>query len=359
MAWNASSTDTNSALNLTSNNHGTSPVNLVKPFGRTLQAVNYFLILVNITVIVCDVTVIHILRKCKRIPRQCKQLSISFIISGAIAAACFIIHSVAIFGIGINTDIIHNSRIDTVAVMNSISSASLTALSVERVLALKANLKYAIFLEKVNMYLVIALIWFIHIVIMISMVLIGFQIHCNWKLENCDIWKLNDIARIAMIFVIPFIYGTVLVSCNSIIYRIARRHAKQIDEMNGTIFRCQAVNAVSVSDSQYATTRVIIHIVTAYIVLQTPAFVCMFISSIFVHLRDQMVIRIFRGISYLFVQANSVVNLYLYVMKLQECKMHFYFILAKVLKRYEGRASSMRLEVYNIVTCSSTDRSVA
>ncbi|XP_053398051.1 uncharacterized protein LOC128556566 [Mercenaria mercenaria] len=146
-----------------------------------------------------------------------------------------------------------------------------------------------------------------------------------------------------------------MVIANVIVYKVARRHAIQIDALKQTASSDKMRYPDSVSERQYAAIIVFVKIVTAILCLQTPIIVTMIISTSYPDLRDQTPMRVFRSLAYLCFLINSFVNLYMYIWKLKECEMNLYYMLAKFFKQYKSRAEVLRLEVYNIVVSSQAD----
>ena len=320
---------------------------------------NIILTLVCIIIVCCDIIAILVMRRCKRVPYQCLHLSISYLSSEIVELLLFVIHELLIFGFDLNTDILFNSRITTVAIMHCISSASMAAIILERVFALKANLKYTLALKRIKIHLIIAVIWLTHIMVTFFVVSISFHYHCNWTIANCDFTEVNKIAKYCFL-ILTILYDVIMVLANAIVYKIARQHAIQIDAMQQAAATKGTSNYPdTVSERQYASIVVFVKIVTIYVLFQVPIVFAMLIGTNFPEIRDKTPLRMLRSIGYFLFLLNSFLNLYFYIIKIKECRMVLFFMLGKVSKKYEHKANVIRLEVFDIVVYSQQEETYA
>ena len=320
---------------------------------------NIILTLMCIIIVCCDVIAILVMRRCKRVPYQCLNLSISYLSSEIVGLLLFVIHELLIFGFDFNTDILFNSRITTVAIMHCISSASMAAIILERVFALKANLKYTLALKRIKIHLIIAVIWLTHIIVTVFVVSISFHYQCNWTIANCDFAEVNKIAKYCFLILTIF-YDVIMVFANTIVYKIARQHAIQIDAMKQTTTTKGTSNYPdTVSERQYASIVVFVKIVTLYVLFQVPMVFAMLIGTNIPEIRHRTPMRMLRSIAYFLFLLNSFLNLYFYIIKIKECRMVWFFMLGKVFKKFKQKANVIRLEVFDIVVYSQQEETIA
>jgi hypothetical protein len=133
--------------------------------------------------------------------------------------------------------------------------------------------------------------------------------------------------------------------CISII-RVARRQAMEIDALTPSAYISRSIE--SVSRRQVDALKIIINLVASNILLKAPVIVVTIVSTIDPALRDKPVMRSFRSLSYLCIQANSFINLFLYIWKMKECRMNFLSLVSKFSSKYEKKAQKLRYEIFDI-----------
>lgn len=144
-------------------------------------------------------------------------------------------------------------------------------------------------------------------------------------------------------------YGNILVVSYVIIHRIASRHAKNAFASNMTSHVQTQKNTESLTRIQYASTKAILTIVLAFMLLHLPMAIHLVVFETHTNLRNNQIRRILHAVSYICIQVNSFVSMHVYVAKIDECKLKFYLILARVLKSYDTKAEELRIKVYDIV----------
>jgi hypothetical protein len=275
----------------------------------------------------------------------------NFVLSDAIGSFIFAVHQIIISVLDDQNDVILNSRVLSVGAIFTVSCASVAAMSLERVIALKMNLKYNLNSSKLRIYLIISLIWIVNIVIVVAAIALGFYYNCFSNYTICDIWEASKAARIVMAGLLIF-YEIVLAVSYVIIHGIASRHAKNMIASNMASNGQTHNNPESLTSRQYAVTIAIAKIVLAFMLLHAPLVSHLIIFETFTDIRYERFRYIFHGISYLCMQINSFVSVRLYVAKFDECKLNFYLILSRISKKYETEAENLRVKVYDIVVCS-------
>jgi hypothetical protein len=235
-----------------------------------------------------------------------------------------------------------------VSILNNISSASLSAIILERVIALNANLDYTLTSKRVKINIIITIVWLLHSAIPLGALTVSFSHQCNFHIQFCDIWQVSRPAKLICIAIL-IVYDIVLITANAFVYKIAKMHAAQIDSMQHLSFNANSTKVTPVSERQYASMKICVQLVTVYVLLQMPMVILMFISMTLTNIADETFMRVLRSVAYILIKVNSVINLYLYVWKFQECKLFCYLWLAKYFKKYGNIANEKRIEVYNIV----------
>jgi hypothetical protein len=235
-----------------------------------------------------------------------------------------------------------------VSILNNISSASLSGLILERVIALNANLDYSLTSKRVKINMIITIVWFLHTAIPFGALTVSYNHQCNFHMQFCDIWQVSRPAKFICIAIL-IVYDIVLITANAFVFKIAKMHAAQIDSMQNLSFNANTAKATPVSERQYASIKICVKLVTVYVLLQMPMVILMLISMTLTNIKDEAFMRVLRSVAYILIKVNSVINLYLYIWKIQECKLFCYLWLAKYFKRYGNIANKKRIEVYNIV----------
>jgi hypothetical protein len=309
---------------------------------------------VSLVIIILEFVAVFVLQRCRRIPSCSRVLSTSFILSDAAGACTFAVHQITIFIVGIKNDVIFNSRILTVGAMLTVSWASVATMSLERVIALKMNIKYNLNSSKLRIYLIISLIWSVNIVVVVAAIVMGFYFHCVSENATCDLWEATKAGRFVMMGLLIF-YEIVLVISYVIIHGIASTHAKNIIAPQMTSFEQAHNNPESLTRRQYKATLAIIKIVFAFMLLHAPIVIHLIIFETQPYLQNDRIRRLFHALSYFCIQINSFVSVRLYVAKIDECKLTFYLMLSRIMKKYENEAESLRVKVYDIVVSSKSE----
>lgn len=313
-----------------------------------ISMVNSFIWLltgISLVIFCSEIVVLLILRRCKKIPRQSLQLYYSYILSDLVGVAQIIVMTVIINGLGLDTEYTYSVRIVSFGVLHNISSASITSIIFERVLTLKAKLKYQQTLKRVNIKFVIISFWTFHV--MLALVLIPIRLYkiCNFELTGCDIHEVISTTKYTCGGIMIF-YDILLICANISINRVARRHVASIDALTPSDYIARSNEGVS--RRQLATLKIVMYLAASNILLKAPIITVMTISTINPALRDISIMRLFRSLGYLCIQANSFINLYLYIWKMKECRMNLFLILSNIFKNYKEKAENLRIEVFDI-----------
>lgn len=324
-------------------------------FGPVILVCNYGALIVSLIIIICEIGALAVLRKCKRMPYCSRVLSSCFILSDAAGALVFTVHQIIIFVFGFNNDLTHTSRTLVVATMLSVSWSSVAAMSIERVVALQANIKYTMGFNKSRVHLMASLLWLVHVLLAVVVISVGFKQHCGWKILSCDIWEASKVSRFVMMTLLVA-YEITLVISYVVIYTIAARHAREIAAIRSAAFGKNVNNPDGVSERQFSTTQAIIKIVLAFMLLHTPIIIHLIVVESDQSSLNEILRRVLYAASYFCIQLNSFISLRLYVVKFDECKLYFYQFLSRLFKSYERKSEELRLKVFNIVVSSDVER---
>jgi len=320
-----------------------------------IVVLNYATGVIALFIFIGDVFAIYIMKKCKRIPFQIKYLSISYILSDATGALVFVINQVVILMFMMSTDLTHNIRIVSVGIMLSVSWFSVAALSMDRAVGLKVNLRYATMVRRKTINITISIIWMFHIITMPFVMIYGFKTACNLIMdEHCNPWAATKLVRF-YIMVLLLIVGFLVVGSNAYVHRIARRHERQIADIKKSAFTGRCINPDSpISERQLSATKAILSIIVSFVLFHAPIIIHLLVLESNIHARHELPRRLFHVFSFACIQINSFVNLFLYFGKFKEFKFQLYLVLGGIFKSFSEVAERQRVDVYNIVVSNDS-----
>ena len=316
-------------------------------FSPTTMLINIICTTVALIICIGNISATVVLNRCTGIPFQPKNISISFILSDAVGALVLVLFQVVIFIFGIQTSLMWNLRSATVGFMHSISWCSVTALSLDRAIALKANLRYAELVTQRTINVTLLCIWLLNLTILPVVTVYGFVSTCSFRIDmHCDVWVATEHVRLLMLSLLV-IFGIVVVVSSTYVLQIARRHKRQITNIkcNGKITSPDNL----ISENQFSVTKAVITIVVTFVILHGPVFTHYILGVFKPDGRDEVPRRMFYFFSYTMVQISSFVNLLLYTGKFVEFKYHLYKLFGQLCGVFARRADDMRVNVYNIV----------
>jgi len=311
---------------------------------------NMVIVVIATTVVVGNGVAVVVLMRCTRIPFQTKYISISLISSDALGAFVLIVNQVVIFMFGVSTDLTHSLRNVTVGMVHGVNWCSVTFLSVDRAIAMKANLRYAELVTRRTINTILLCIWTFYFTMIPSLTLYGFITACNPDTnEDCHIMEETNEAR--SLIVMPLLmFGAVIICTNTYVFRVAQRHARQIADIQRSIFDRGLIHPDNpMSERQFSATKAVVSIVLAFILLHAPLLIHHLMVVVSPDQSEQVPRRVYYFFAYSLNQLSSFVNLTLYAGKFMEFKMHLYFLLGKRLNRFNKRAQEIRVDVFNIV----------
>lgn len=325
-------------------------LNKEQELSQLMTLVNLGLSLIAAVIFFGDIFAVAIIRRCTRIPFQTQKLSISFILSDALGSVVFLFHQIVIFIFGISTDLTHNTRIVSLGMLLSIGWFSLAALALDRAIALSSNLRYATLIRRRTVNVTILFIWTFHFISIPSIFAFGLMTVCDMRIDGyCDIWRATKPARVFKIFLLVIV-AFIVVGANAYVFRIARRHKRQIADIKNACFTGKRINPIS--ENQFSASQAVFTIGLAFIVLHAPIVIHLVILENSVHVRRHEHRRLFHAFSFICMQINSFISLRLYAGKFKEFKMHAYSFFGRFIKSYAKKSEDLRVDVYNIVVSS-------
>ena len=319
---------------------------------------NMVIVVIATTVVVGNGVAVVVLMRCTRIPFQTKYISISLISSDALVAFVLIVNQVVIFMFGVSTDLTHSLRDVTVGMVHGVNWCSVTFLSVDRAIALKANLRYAELVTRRTINTILLCIWTFYFTMIPALTLYGFKTACDPHIDgNCVFLEETKEAR--SLIVMPLVmFGAAIICTNTYVYRVAQRHARQIADIQRSAFDRGLIHPDNaMSERQFSAAKAVVSIVLAFILLHAPLVIHHLMMLVLPDQRLEVPRRVYYFFAYSLNQLSSFVNLTLYAGKFMEFKMHLYLLLGKCCNRFNKRAQEIRVDVFNIVVSSeSTNR---
>ncbi|KAH3839647.1 hypothetical protein DPMN_113079 [Dreissena polymorpha] len=302
----------------------------------------------SMLILLCDVAAVIILSQCKRIPYQCRYLSLNFIVSDGISCLSFLICQILIFRNGTASTFMANIRVVSVGASLIINMLSVACLSAERAFVLLANLAYSRIVTRCRVVIVAASAWVLVCITVPSITVYGFEGTCNGHLHGCDLWEATRPARLYMMSLV--LLAEVCVVCSYfIIHRIAMRHMRAIAALRSSFVNASMNKVGNMSGRQFSTTKAIVKIVLVFIVLHSFIVIHLIVHETSFENRNTPARIFFYAFAYLCIQANSFLSLRLYFATFKECKLKLYVILSKIYPAFEVKTEELRRDVYNIV----------
>ena len=315
-----------------------------------LVYLNIVVVVIATAVVVGNGVAVVVLMKCKRIPFQTKYISISLISSDALGAFVLIVYQVVIFMFGANTDVTQSLRDVTTGMVHGVNWCSVTFLSVDRAIAVKANLRYTELITRRTINTILFCIWIFYFTMIPALTFHGFQTVCVPHMDdNCDTTEATKVAN--SVVVLPlFMFGAVIICTNTYVYSVAQRHARQIADIQRSAFDRGLIHPDNaISERQFSATKTVVYIVLAFILLHAPLLIHYLMMLVSPDQSEQLPRRLYLLFAFSLNQLSSFVTLTLYAGKFMEFKMHLYFLLGKRLNRFNKRAQEIRVDVFNIV----------
>ena len=310
--------------------------------------VNCSIVALSLASIICNSFALKIISKCKKTAYQLRFLSCNLLSSYIVVECVISLHSIALLLVD---DIYHRllleSRIVFCSIIVAVLWGSFCAVTVERLIALKAApLKYKKYVTKVTLSISVIILWLLNMFIPLTVLIItGVKVCAQYNFVLCDIYTYSKPVRLVLLSFSSLYALIIIIAYPKVLSIVFRRH--NVGETFGAntkyladLYRKQKYNT---------STRTIAGVILAAIILQAPFFVHIVILDFVPELREPKWREILQLIDYVGYQLNTYVTIYLYLWQFKECKMQLLFMLSKLNNRYQGKAVSMRNEVYGIV----------
>jgi len=307
-------------------------------------------------VMLADTVAVYALLKCKRIPTFARIFSINFLLGDAVGSTMFVACQVALLCFGIKQELMHHFRTISSGFALTIAMESVALLALDRVLALKISLRYASFVSKVKGLSVVVTLWCTNLVTLAALLAFGIVKFCP-SAQFCDLWSATRSARVFLIGLVVTSQTVVTVSYFYVL-KVARKHERSINAMtNRTCTQNkypQGTGMIPVSERQFSTTQTLLKIVLAFIICHVPICVQMVMFETTVDTRNNLPRNVLNLVSYVGMQANSIISLRIYVARFKECQLVLMMLIKRFCKSdYTQRIEQLRISVFNIIV--STD----
>ena len=298
----------------------------------------------------CNVVALTIMMRCRRLPISIKYLSINFLICFLATGSTNMILTVTrlVLGPNFSYELINDLRTFLVSVFTLVLWCSMCALTVERFIAIVFPYQYILYVTKTTVYVTISLTWTLSTIIPSVILFVTWLKICGQYdyIYLCDIFAIFRPFKIYLTSLLCIAYAITIVMYTKILLII--RHLER--EIHPNILASENYIRNNPLSTPFPSTKIILTIILSFIVLQFPY---IFSTAIY-ELRSDMQQRIWRVIfqfvSYICLELNTFVTLYLYIWRIQECRMQFYQMFSHVSNRYREKAEALRIEVFNIVT---------
>ena len=315
---------------------------------------NYGTIVAAIISISCNTIAIRIITRCRKMPLSVRYLSINFLICFLVTEGIIFLHNVMMLLLGReHYEIISVSRSFFGSIAFSLMWCSLCAVAVERLIALKLLFQYKTYVTKTSLLASITALWISNFVIALLITIVGGGKMCSKynHLSDCNVFAVNTPVRVYLGFLLVFNAMILLLVYVAILQTIRKhRNIVHVLPVNDTENQQESERTVRKQNTQ--STKTIVAIILVFVILQLPQ-LCFAIVYIF---RPNMKPhKLFQLICYISYELNTYATLYLYIWRVQECKMIFYMLL-KCCKTYRKRAETMRIEILEIVTVRKTNQ---
>ena len=230
----------------------------------------------------------------------------------------------------------------------NLAMTSISLLTLDRVLALRMNLRYTTLVTKTRVVLATATVGVGIVVSEVALVVYGFWKECPDTISFCSLWDATKYGRVFITIVIVANQLTVSISYLYIL-KVARHHKRSIDAVSNIPGSHASGAGPILSQRQLSSYTAILQIVLAFLICYAPSVANVAVMETGKLERNSNPRRLLTGIAYFGQQLNSFISLWLYVGRFQECRYLFLKSLSRCCQRYQERAEQLRIQVYDIV----------
>ena len=310
---------------------------------------NTLVIIMSTTSMLLSSFALKILAMCRKTPLQIRYLSMNVLMCLIIFETSMLLHTSALllFGDTCLYIVIFNSRLFSSGVFVTTTWSSLCAVSVDRALALIMPFIHAKYATKTVLKIVIISLWVLNILVPTTTILSAIANVCGQEtyISVCDVYAIVRPTRLGLSGLLMLYAILIIISCIKILH-VAFKHKKKADKF--TVNKTYLSDLVK-SQKFSKSTRTVLLVILAFIVFESPIFFHLTVLEFVPHFQNHYWRRIFQPVDYLGHQMNIYASLYIYVWKFKECRMHFYFILSRLNRKYFESANALKMEVYDIV----------
>ena len=312
----------------------------------------------------CTLVALIIILRCRKMPISIRYLSANFLISFLMIGFSTLVHNIALIILGTDSPfyaVLFNTRLLFFCVFLLVLWWSMCAITAERFIAIVYPFRYVPLMRKSIVCVTITLIWALNIIVPSALVLSNLLTHCgsHQSMSVCD----------AFVVLTPFRLYVSSALCMSFIITISlySRILLSLRDANMESYTLGMINPTDNSKTKHPTTtassaitNTILIIILTFLFLQAPYLIIILIKELIPVTQDYKWRIVFQVVGYICHELNIIVTLFNYIWKFPECRLNFYQMFSRMSRRFEAKAESLRLEVYNIVTFDrkETDTSV-
>lgn len=223
---------------------------------------------------------------------------------------------------------------------------SLSAMTVERLIALTMPFRYEKYVTKTVLNIVIPAIWILNVMIPIIILTVSTVKVCGHYDDSlsCDIFDIMRPLRQGLT-VCLCIYAILIIATYAKILCICHRKQLSIDYTSNQIY----MSEIAKRKKPLTATRTVTVIVLIFLLTHLPVFIHLVVVDHAPVFQNHLWRIIFQCMDYAGHQINSYATLYIYIWKIKECRMHLYIHLSRFNKTLLEYAYALKIEVYNIV----------
>ena len=322
-----------------------------------MLAGNFLLVILSVFAIISTSFALRILALCNRTPLQIRYLSANFLMSFIIFETSFALHTLAIISLqvgGLHEDM-HRMLLFDLRVLFSLvfigtTWGSLCVISFDRVLALTFPFSHRKYAKKSVLKIVIISLWLFNVLVPTTTLIVTIVTVCNRGsfIHTCEksIYVILRPTKLVLSSFLSFYAVVIVISC-ILILRVVFQRARRSEKFTENKTYLADLNKIQKTSKS---TKTILKIIFAFVCFQAPT---LFHSTVFEYMPQLQTYAwrvILLGLDYVGHQMNIYASLYIYIWKFKECRMHFYLILSRLNKKYAEAASTLKIEIYGIVT---------
>ena len=315
---------------------------------------NCVIIVLSTCSILCNIIALNIIHRCRKLSYQIRCVTYNLLASYILFESMILLHSVAMLLVGtMYGTLIFESRIFFGCALVATLWGSLCTVTIERLVALTVPLHYNRYVTKTTLSISIASLWTVTVITpLLAFIIAGINVCGQYNFISCDMYALFKPARIVLIsFLILF---ALIISASYLKIIFITYKLKKLGK--ALIANSKYLSELSQKQKCTNSTKTVAVIILVFIVFQSPIFFHIILMDFKPELWTHRWRMIFQTIDYVGVQLNTYANLYLYICKFKECKLHLFFILAKWNGMFKAKADSLHIEVYDIVISESNRR---